>query len=76
MASKGGSGSRNADKRQAIIEGTQRLMLTAGYGAVTYRSAATEAEVTPGLVQYSSATLNACRRRAARVDRPPPCSPH
>lgn len=58
MASKGGSGSRNTDKRQAILEGTERLMLAAGYGAVTYRSAATAADVTPGLVQYYFPTLN------------------
>ncbi|WP_280437714.1 TetR/AcrR family transcriptional regulator [Nocardia carnea] len=31
---------------------TRRLMVAQGYAAITYRSVATEAGVTPGLVQY------------------------
>jgi AcrR family transcriptional regulator len=58
MAQDGSSGSRNTDKRQAILEGAERLMLTTGYAAITYRSAATAAAVTPGLVQYYFPTLN------------------
>jgi AcrR family transcriptional regulator len=52
MTSAGGSGSRRTNKRQAILDGTERLMLSDGYGAITYRSVATAAGVTPGLVQY------------------------
>ena len=52
MTSAGGSGSRRTDKRQAILDGTERLMLSDGYGAITYRSVATAAGVTAGLVQY------------------------
>jgi AcrR family transcriptional regulator len=52
MESAGRSGSRRTTKRRAILDGTERLMLTEGYGAVTYRSVATVAGVAPGLVQY------------------------
>jgi AcrR family transcriptional regulator len=58
MAPAGRSGSRNTDKRQAILDGTQRLMLTEGYGAVTFRSVATAAGVAPGLVQYYFPSLD------------------
>ena len=43
---------QNRSKRQAILEGAQRLMVAEGYGAITYRGVATAADVAPGLVQY------------------------
>jgi AcrR family transcriptional regulator len=52
MTSVGRSGSRRSTKRQAILDATGRLMLTEGYGTVTFRSVATGAGVTPGLAQY------------------------
>ena len=58
MASAGGSGSRKTSKRQAILDGTEKLLLSDGYGAVTYRSVATAADVTPGLVQYYFPSLD------------------
>jgi AcrR family transcriptional regulator len=58
MASAGRSGSRRTTKRQAILDGTVRLMLAEGYGAVTYRSVATAAGVAPGLVQYYFPSLD------------------
>lgn len=47
-----GTGTRRTGKRQSIIDGTERLMIAEGYGAVTFRSVATAAGVVPGLVQY------------------------
>jgi AcrR family transcriptional regulator len=58
MASVGRSGSRRTTKRQAIFDATERLMLTEGYGTVTYRSVATAAGVAPGLVQYYFPSLD------------------
>ena len=58
MARAGGSGSRNTSKRQAILEGAQRVMVAKGYGAITYRSVATAADVAPGLVQYYFPSLD------------------
>ena len=58
MAPAGSSGSRNTSKRQAILEGAERLMVAEGYGAITYRSVATAAAVAPGLVQYYFPSLN------------------
>ncbi|MBX7433923.1 TetR family transcriptional regulator [Mycobacterium sp. Y57] len=52
MAPNGGSGSRRTSKRQAILAATEGLILTEGYGAITYRSVAAAAEVTAGLVKY------------------------
>jgi AcrR family transcriptional regulator len=52
MASADRTGSRRTGKRQAILDGTERIMLAEGYGAITYRSVATAAGVAPGLVQY------------------------
>jgi AcrR family transcriptional regulator len=57
MAATGRSGSRRTTKRQAILDGTEQIMLTEGYGTVTYRSVATAAGVAPGLVQYYFPTL-------------------
>jgi AcrR family transcriptional regulator len=58
MSSAGRSGSRRTDKRQAILDGTEHIMLTDGYGAVTFRGVATAAGVTPGLVQYYFPSLD------------------
>jgi AcrR family transcriptional regulator len=38
--------------RSAILESTEQLMREQGYAAITYRSVAARAGVTPGLVQY------------------------
>jgi hypothetical protein len=43
MAAAVGSGSRRTSKRQSILDGTENLMLSDGYGAVTFRSVATAA---------------------------------
>ncbi len=58
MTRAGRSGSRNTSKRQAILKGAQRLMVAEGYGAITYRSVATAADVAPGLVQYYFPSLD------------------
>jgi AcrR family transcriptional regulator len=58
MASAGRSGSRRTTKRQAILDGAAHIMLTDGYGAVTFRSVATAAVVAPGLVQYYFPSLD------------------
>lgn len=47
-----GVGSRSAATRAQLITATKRLLLADGYAAITYRSVATAAGVTPGLVQY------------------------
>jgi AcrR family transcriptional regulator len=47
-----GSGARRTEKLAAILRGTERLMLEEGYGAVTFRSVADQAQVAAGLVQY------------------------
>ena len=52
------SGIRRTSKRQAIIDGTERLMIEQGYGAVTFRSVATAAGVAAGLVQYYFPTVD------------------
>lgn len=51
------AGARRTSKRQSIIDGTEQVMIDEGYGAVTFRSAATAAGVAPGLVQYYFPTL-------------------
>jgi AcrR family transcriptional regulator len=53
-----GVGSRRSENLDAIMQGTLDLMLEEGYAAVTYRSVATRAGVTPGLVQYYFASLD------------------
>jgi AcrR family transcriptional regulator len=57
MTATSGTGTRRTSKRQSIINGTEGLMIAEGYGAVTFRSAATAAGVVPGLVQYYFPTL-------------------
>ncbi|WP_106401463.1 TetR/AcrR family transcriptional regulator [Actinocorallia populi] len=46
------AGSAGSRTRAVILRSTERIMLEQGYAAITYRSVATEAGVTPGLVQY------------------------
>ena len=43
----------------AILDAAQTLMIEAGYGAVSTRRVAAQAEVTPALVQYYFPTLDA-----------------
>src|SRR4051812_33327390 len=47
-----------SEKRDAILQGTERLMLGEGYASVTYRAVAAKAGVTAGLVQYYFPTLD------------------
>jgi AcrR family transcriptional regulator len=44
--------------RARVLDAAQRVMLEDGYAAVTYRSLAEAAGVTPGLVQYYFPTLD------------------
>jgi AcrR family transcriptional regulator len=46
------AGSATSKTRTAILRGAEQIMTEHGYAAVTYRSVAARAEVTPGLVQY------------------------
>jgi AcrR family transcriptional regulator len=62
-------GAESSKKRDDLLDCVERLMLTKGYAAVTYRAVAAAAEVTPGLVQYYFPTLDdlfvaAIRRRS------------
>src|SRR6266508_73167 len=51
-------GATTSNTRAVIMDSTQQLMLEHGYAAVTYRSVATEAGVTAGLVQYYFPSLD------------------
>lgn len=60
--------SNPASTRDEVLDAVERLMLTQGYAAVTYRGVAAEAGVTPALVQYHFRSLDdiflgAVRRR-------------
>jgi AcrR family transcriptional regulator len=62
-------GARTSKTRDALLDCVERLMITHGYAAVTYRAVATKAGVTAGLVQYYFPTLDdvfvaAIRRRS------------
>jgi AcrR family transcriptional regulator len=62
-------GAETSRKRDELLDVVERLMLTDGYAAVTYRAVAAKAEVTAGLVQYYFPTLDdlfiaAIRRRS------------
>lgn len=46
------AGSATSKTRTAILRGAEQIMAEHGYAAVTYRSVAAGAAVTPGLVQY------------------------
>lgn len=52
------AGARRTEKLQAILAGTEQLMLEEGYGSVTYRSVAARAGVAAGLVQYYFPSLD------------------
>lgn len=58
MASPRRVGSESSQTRDRLLDCVERLMLGKGYAAVTYRVVASEAEVTPGLVQYYFPTLD------------------
>src|SRR5262245_25668479 len=51
-------GSKTSKTRAALLDAAQQVMLDDGYAAVTYRSLAERAGVTPGLVQYYFPTLD------------------
>jgi AcrR family transcriptional regulator len=51
-AAKRRAGSVTSKTRPAILRSAEQIMIEQGYAAVTYRSVAARAEVTPGLVQY------------------------
>jgi len=52
MRTERGVGSGRSSNQTAILHGTEEIMREQGYAAVTYRSVAARAGVTPGLVQY------------------------
>jgi TetR/AcrR family transcriptional regulator, transcriptional repressor for nem operon len=51
-------GSQTSKTRAVLLDAAQQVMLDDGYAAVTYRSLAEKAGVTPGLVQYYFPTLD------------------
>jgi AcrR family transcriptional regulator len=51
-------GSETSKTRGIVLDAAERVMLEEGYAAVTYRSLAEGAGVTPGLVQYYFPTLD------------------
>ena len=62
-------GAETSKKRDELLDCVERLLVSKGYAAVTYRAVAAKAEVTPGLVQYYFPTLDdlfiaAIRRRS------------
>lgn len=62
-------GSTTSKKRDELLDAVETLMATKGYAAVSYRSVAAEAGITPGLVQYYFPTRDemfvaAIRRRS------------
>jgi AcrR family transcriptional regulator len=62
-------GAETSKTRDLLLDSVEKLMLDAGYAAVSYRAVATKAGVTSGLVQYYFPTLDdlfvaAIRRRA------------
>ena len=58
MASARRVGSETSKTRGLVLDAAERVMLQDGYAAVTYRSLAEGAGVTPGLVQYYFPTLD------------------
>jgi AcrR family transcriptional regulator len=71
MASIPSDDSKDPDARTALLDATERLMLSEGYAAVTSRRVAAEAGVNPGLVYYyfgpmDELFLEVFRRSAAR----------
>ena len=64
-------GAVTSKKRDELLDCVERLMLSEGYAAVTYRGVAAKAGVTAGLVQYYFPTLDdlfiaAIRRRSTQ----------
>jgi AcrR family transcriptional regulator len=64
-------GSETSKKRDELLDCVERLMVTKGYAAVTYRAVAAKAGVTAGLVQYYFPSLDelftaAIRRRSGQ----------
>src|SRR6187200_1323310 len=62
-------GAETSKKRDELLDCVERLLVSEGYAAVTYRAVAAKAEVTSGLVQYYFPTLDdlfiaAIRRRS------------
>ena len=62
-------GRETSETRGAILDAVERLMISDGYGSVSYRAVATATGVTPGLVQYYFPGIDglfeaAVRRRA------------
>ncbi|BBZ32519.1 TetR/AcrR family transcriptional regulator [Mycolicibacterium confluentis] len=51
-------GAENSKTRDALLDCVERLLLEKGYASVTYRALASEAGVTPSLVQYYFPTLD------------------
>ncbi|ABW16425.1 transcriptional regulator, TetR family [Parafrankia sp. EAN1pec] len=51
-------GAETSKTRAALLDSAERLMLSEGYAAVTYRGVASRAGVTSGLVQYYFPTLD------------------
>jgi AcrR family transcriptional regulator len=51
-------GRKDSQTRDRILDAVERLLVTSGYAAVTYRAVAARAEVTPSLVQYYFPTLD------------------
>jgi AcrR family transcriptional regulator len=51
-------GAETSQTRHALLDAVERLMLSQGYAAVTYRRLAAEADVNPALVQYYFPTLD------------------
>jgi AcrR family transcriptional regulator len=58
MASPRRVGAETSKTRATLLDGTEQLILEAGYAAVTYRNVAAKAGVTGGLVQYYFPTLD------------------
>ncbi|MGO8863730.1 MAG: TetR/AcrR family transcriptional regulator [Acidimicrobiales bacterium] len=72
MASSQPNDAEESHARTALLEATERLMLSDGYAAVTSRRVAAEAGVNAGLVYYyfgpmDSLLVEVFRRRAARM---------
>lgn len=71
MAKQRRTGSETSETRQVLLDVTERLMVEEGYAAVSSRSVAKAADVTPALVHYYFGTLDdlfiaVLRRRAVQ----------
>jgi TetR/AcrR family transcriptional regulator, transcriptional repressor for nem operon len=51
-------GAETSKTRDTLLDHVEKMMLEAGYASVSYRALATEAGVTPSLVQYYFPTLD------------------